>query len=62
MCRASLTGEEDVALGLFGRPTVDLRIVEFADEIGPDDLPCPWCHTPTAADDDRCPGCNRRFG
>ncbi|MFO7547637.1 MAG: hypothetical protein R6X29_02020 [Acidimicrobiia bacterium] len=27
-----------------------------------DDLPCPWCHAPTAEFDPRCPSCGRRFG
>jgi hypothetical protein len=27
-----------------------------------DDLPCPWCHGPTAESDPRCPSCGRRFG
>jgi hypothetical protein len=62
MVRASHREGMDVALGLFGRPIVDVQAVEFADDIGSDDLPCPWCHTQTAADDERCPGCHRRFG
>lgn len=27
-----------------------------------DDLPCPWCLTATSEGDQRCPGCQRRFG
>ncbi|MCB2223551.1 MAG: hypothetical protein KQH83_05175 [Actinobacteria bacterium] len=26
------------------------------------DLPCPWCHGPTAEIDAACPSCGRRFG
>jgi hypothetical protein len=26
------------------------------------DLPCPWCMTPTTESDVRCPGCHQRFG
>lgn len=53
-----------MALGLFGRPTIDPSlVVEFVDELEhPDDLPCPWCRTATRETDNRCPGCQRRFG
>lgn len=26
-----------------------------------DDLPCPWCYSPTDEGDARCPGCGRSF-
>ncbi|MFQ5947546.1 MAG: hypothetical protein ACE5KX_01625 [Acidimicrobiia bacterium] len=25
------------------------------------DLPCPWCQSPTAEDDESCPTCGRAF-
>ncbi len=27
-----------------------------------DDLPCPWCYSPTDEADSRCGGCGREFG
>jgi hypothetical protein len=39
--------------GRRGDTLVDVRDV---------DLPCPWCHAPTAEDDPACPSCGRRFG
>lgn len=27
-----------------------------------DDLPCPWCFSPTSEHDTSCPSCGRRFG
>ena len=32
------------------------------EEVGAEDLPCPWCLAPTQAEDIRCPSCGRRFG
>lgn len=26
------------------------------------DLPCPWCYSPTDEFDTRCSGCGRKFG
>ena len=40
-----------------------LRIVESsAFDSASDDLPCPWCHAPTAETDEHCPACRRTFG
>ncbi|HUO45638.1 MAG TPA: hypothetical protein VM470_02265 [Acidimicrobiia bacterium] len=39
---------------------IDADLVTRGDE--DDDLPCPWCFGPTAAVDERCPNCQRRFG
>ena len=36
-------------------------VVTPRDERG-DDLPCPWCYSPTAEADNRCNGCGRLFG
>lgn len=27
-----------------------------------EDLPCPWCYSPTTENDRRCGGCGRAFG
>lgn len=27
-----------------------------------EDLPCPWCHSPTHVTDKRCPACGHKFG
>lgn len=27
-----------------------------------EDLPCPWCYSPTDETDTRCRGCGRKFG
>ena len=35
---------------------------EMGEEGVNDDLPCPWCHSPTSVVDAACPGCRRRFG
>lgn len=35
---------------------------EWVTTEGDDDLPCPWCYSPTASSDSRCPSCDRRFG
>ena len=51
-----------MALGLFGKPIIDLDSYELLEELPSDDLPCPWCRSATSEDDDRCPGCSRRFG
>ena len=36
--------------------------VELAETNGDEDLPCPWCYSPTASSDERCPSCGRKFG
>lgn len=44
-------------LVLFSRRSVQPALIEDTE-----DLPCPWCHAPTQAEDIRCPSCGRRFG
>lgn len=39
---------------------VDQTLIGIDDEV--EDLPCPWCFSPTSASDERCPHCRRRFG
>ncbi|MGH9196489.1 MAG: hypothetical protein ACRD1T_12195 [Acidimicrobiia bacterium] len=36
--------------------------VDIARKDGDEDLPCPWCYSPTASSDERCPSCGRKFG
>ena len=58
------TGLFALAKGFKGneRFKIDERfVVSIRDERG-DDLPCPWCYSPTEADDSRCSGCGRTFG
>jgi len=38
--------------------SADLALLDGDD----DDLPCPWCNSPTHERDHRCPNCYRRFG
>lgn len=40
----------------------DVDYIRVTINDGDDDLPCPWCYSPTAVEDDRCPTCSRRFG
>jgi hypothetical protein len=35
---------------------------EWVGAQGEEDLPCPWCYSPTVSSDSRCPSCHRRFG
>jgi hypothetical protein len=37
------------------------QVLLSRDERG-DDLPCPWCYSPTGEADIRCTGCGRSFG
>lgn len=41
---------------------VDPRLVVSLREDRGDDLPCPWCYTPTHETDKSCGGCGRSFG
>ena len=34
----------------------------IGDEAVEADLPCPWCHGPTAEEDITCPSCGKLFG
>ena len=58
------TGLFALAKGVRGneRFKIDPRlIVSERDERG-DDLPCPWCYTPTEESDSRYSGCGQSFG
>lgn len=58
------TGLFALAKGVRGneRFKIDPRpVVDVTDERG-DDLPCPWCYSPTDENDSRCTGCGRSFG
>ncbi len=57
------TGLFALAKGVRGgeRFKIDPRLVVRADQRG-DDLPCPWCYSPTDEADRRCGGCGRQFG
>jgi hypothetical protein len=58
------TGLFVLAKGVRGneRFKVDPRLrVSVRDERG-EDLPCPWCYSPTDELDSRCRGCGRSFG
>lgn len=37
-------------------------VVSDGTDRGGDDLPCPWCYSPTDESDSRCSGCGRDFG
>lgn len=44
------------------RYAIDPRLViDISDDHG-DDLPCPWCYSPTDESDHRCRSCGRVFG
>ena len=44
------------------RFAVDPRlVVDLRDGAG-EDLPCPWCYSPTSETDSNCSGCGRSFG
>lgn len=58
------TGLFALAKGVRGneRFKIDPRlVVDVTDERG-DDLPCPWCYSPTDENDSSCTGCGRSFG
>ncbi len=58
------TGLFALARGIRGNETIRVDpslVVDLRDERG-DDLPCPWCYSPTAETDIRCRGCGRAFG
>ena len=44
------------------RPSAGQGSEAAIEELGAEDLPCPWCLAPTLATDIRCPSCGRRFG
>lgn len=56
------TGLFALAKGVRGseRFRTDPRLI-VTDQRG-DDLPCPWCYSPTHEHDHRCSGCGRQFG
>lgn len=58
------TGLFALAKGLRGNEKFESdssRVVRVTEERG-DDLPCPWCYSPTDEHDRRCDGCGRSFG
>jgi hypothetical protein len=54
------TGLFALARGIRGNEKYHVEPAQ-RDERG-DDLPCPWCYSPTAETDRRCRGCGRLFG
>jgi hypothetical protein len=58
------TGLFALAKGIRGNEKFDVDprlVVSFRDERS-EDLPCPWCYSPTDENDSRCRGCGRSFG
>lgn len=58
------TGLFALAKGVRGneRFKIDPRLVVSVGDERSDDLPCPWCYSPTDEHDRRCTGCGRSFG
>jgi hypothetical protein len=58
------TGLFALARGIRGneRFKVDPGLVVAPRDERDDDLPCPWCYSPTEEGDKRCKGCGRLFG
>jgi hypothetical protein len=58
------TGLFALAKGLRGneRFKVDPSLVVAPRDERGDDLPCPWCYSPTDEADSRCRSCGRLFG
>ena len=58
------TGLFALAKGIRGNHhyRVDPRLVVTSRDERGDDLPCPWCYTPTTEQDTRCKGCGGSFG
>ena len=58
------TGLFALAKGIRGNEKfdVDPRLVVSLRDERPEDLPCPWCYSPTDENDSRCRGCGRSFG
>jgi hypothetical protein len=58
------TGLFALAKGIRGneRFDVDPRLVVSLRDERSEDLPCPWCYSPTEENDSRCRGCGRSFG
>lgn len=58
------TGLFALAKGIRGNEKfdVDPRLVVSLRDERAEDLPCPWCYSPTDENDSRCRGCGRSFG
>jgi hypothetical protein len=58
------TGLFALAKGIRGgqRFRMDPSLVVIPRDERGDDLPCPWCYSPTDEHDARCNGCGREFG
>jgi len=58
------TGLFALAKGVRGneRFKIDPRLVVSVRDERSDDLPCPWCYSPTDENDSRCTSCGRTFG
>jgi hypothetical protein len=58
------TGLFALAKGIRGNEKfdVDSRLVVSLRDERSEDLPCPWCYSPTEESDSRCRGCGRSFG
>jgi hypothetical protein len=58
------TGLFALAKGIRGNEKfdVDPRLVVSLRDERSEDLPCPWCYSPTDENDSRCRGCGRSFG
>jgi hypothetical protein len=58
------TGLFALAKGIRGNEKfdVDPRLVVSLRDERSEDLPCPWCYSPTEEHDSRCRGCGRSFG
>lgn len=61
---AATTGLFVLAKGFRGneRLRVARRLAVSTRDERVDDLPCPWCYSPTHESDRRCGGCGRAFG
>jgi hypothetical protein len=58
------TGLFALAKGIRGneRFKIDPRLVVSVRDERDDDLPCPWCYSPTEESDSRCSNCGQSFG
>ncbi len=63
MVATATTGLFALAKGAKGnqRFAIDRSLVVDLRE-NSDDLPCPWCYSPTVESDNGCRGCGRSFG